>query len=230
MGGALPFPSPPTPTMQDPSIPSGPYGRWPWPPFTPRHQHHPTAYETPRSVATEPPTSPFVGSDYSDSVPSSPTKRSVHDRGRPPTQSQTPKHVRPKSAIRGSKTPSRSRPRTQRRVSFSSPEATQIEDHAYEVVNEDVIELNSSEAEDSDFERRRIRREAHASRSLQLHSRKHERAQTPGPPSHPLVQEDSGDELQRPGDSESRPRIAKNARGSSSKGQTTSQSSRKTRR
>ncbi|KAL5525766.1 hypothetical protein ACEPAG_7103 [Sanghuangporus baumii] len=142
-------------------------------------------FDTPQSVATEPPSSSPLGSDYSDSMPSSPTKRSIRERGRSQMQSSSPTKKRPKSAIRESRTRSRSRSRSSLRVSFSSPEATQIEDHAYVYASDNVIEIGSSDGEDSDFEKRRLRREEHTSRSLQLQSpRRHVRAQTPGPPDH----------------------------------------------
>ena len=197
MGGTLPFPTSPihaTPVHHQPHFSQNGHHQ-PWPPYTPRHQNQHIPFETPQSVATGPPSSPPLGSDYSDSVPSSPTKRPTRERGRSHVQSSSPTRNRPKSAIRGSTTHPRSRSRGSRRVSFSSPEATQIDDSAYIYASDNVIEVASSGGEDSDFERRRLRREEHSSLSLQLRTpRRGMRAQTPGPPDLSTKPESSGSE------------------------------------
>ncbi|THH11152.1 hypothetical protein EW145_g828 [Phellinidium pouzarii] len=150
MGGAFPFkPSSlhgahtphPFPTVQSPGNP-----HYPWPPYTPRHCNDYPDVLTPQSAASAPPTSSPVGSNYSDSLPSSPIKQHTElNRSRSRSISRGRSGVRPRSAIRGSSAPSRSRSLVQRRVSFSSPEAIHIED-----VIRDDNPLQTSSAEDSD--------------------------------------------------------------------------------
>ncbi|KAI5122790.1 hypothetical protein M0805_000134 [Coniferiporia weirii] len=178
MGGTFPFPPLPPQGSSLPLAPSSAqmsgHSHRAWPPYTPRHRIPREDVQTPQSAASAPPTSSPVGSDYSDSLPSSPIKQHAElTRGRSRSVSRT-NTVRLKSAIRGL---SRSKSRLRRRVSFSSPEAFLIED----VVDDNLLQTSGAEDPDedpgSDDDQDNRSEPVRAPRS-----RLNIRAETPGPP------------------------------------------------
>lgn len=144
MGGSLPYSLPTNPEHQTYDHPGNLHTQHMQLPTTPRRRHRDFAFGTPSSGAAAPPTSSPVGSDYSDSLPSSPVKYS--DRSRHMSRSQVRDYSieRPRSAMRSVSRP-RSRRYVERRVSFSSPEATHIEDSP---VEESYSESRSDQEED----------------------------------------------------------------------------------
>ena len=150
---------------------------------------------TPQSRATAPPTSSPVRSDY-DRHSSSPIKHTGLERGRAKSRPRASKAEPRKSSIRARSASSTSVSRTRRRVSFSTPEAIQIEDHAYEFFSSSEMDSDTGFGDnDVRHTNRHVLRNSHAvSPESSPRQRGVMRAQTPGPPGNRQLRSSSSQE------------------------------------
>ncbi|KLO11472.1 hypothetical protein SCHPADRAFT_998878 [Schizopora paradoxa] len=158
-GGMPPFPPPG----------HNPHSAYPhWTPRTPSRRHSQSdVLETPQSLASDPPLSSPVDSETSEThSSSSPNKFESPTRGRSKGRSRPPTPPRPRSAIRGANSKPRSPFKIRRQVSFSSPEAVEIDIEGVLPSSSDIEDDHEQSSDDE----------------TDHHVRSPMRAQTPGPP------------------------------------------------